>query len=289
MLDVIVYGFINSAIFALMSMGFALVYGVSRLPNFAHGALYILTGYATWTSMNMLGLNYVLSILLALLAVTAIGALMYRFLLIRVRGMPMSEIMATFAVGLAIMEALRWWGFIGQAYILPSFVKGVVLIGDVPVDLQRLVVLGVSAIVVILLWLFTLYTKVGLSLSAIAQDEHAAMMLGMDSDLAAGIAMAFGSALAGVAAVVVLPLGNITVETGYEVLIYAVAVAAIGGLGSWFGAVVAAFIIGFAQVITMVYIAPQYQMVVVFLAIILTFVIRPSGLFGRQKNLEERV
>lgn len=289
MLDILVYGTINSAILAVMAMGFALVYGVSRLPNFAHGALYILTGYTTWTLMNKIGLNYVLAIIFSLIIVTIVGALIYQFLLIRVRGMPISEIMASFAIGLAIMETLRWWGFIGEAYILPSFVEGVIEIGDVPVDLQRLVILGVGVALVIFLWLFTLYTRIGLALSAIAQDERAAMMLGMDSDLTAAIAMGFGSALAGVAAVVILPLGNITVETGYEVLIYAVAVAAIGGLGSWFGAVLAAFIIGFAQIITVVVLAPQYQMVVVFLAIILTFIIRPSGLFGRQKELEERV
>lgn len=289
MLGVLVYGVINSAVLAVMAMGFALVYGVSRLPNFAHGALYILTGYAVWTLTNKIGMNYGLAIFLSLITVTLVGAFMYKFLLIRVRGMPMSEIMVSFAIGLAIMEALRWSGFVGQAHILPPFIKGVVEIGDVPVDIQRLVILGMSAVLVLFLWFFTLYTKIGLSLSAIAQDERAAMMLGMDSDLTAAIAMAFGSALAGIAAVVVLPLGNITVETGYEVLIYAVAVAAIGGLGSWFGAVLAAFIIGFAQVITVEYLAPQYQMVVVFLAIILTFIIKPSGLFGRQKALEERV
>ena len=139
------------------------------------------------------------------------------------------------------------------------------------------------------LWLFTHYTKVGLALRAIAQDERAAMMLGIDSDLIAVIALALGSALAGVAAVAILPLGNITVETGYNVLIYAIAVCIIGGLGSWSGAVMAAFLLGFAQTLTVAYIAPQFQMVVIFLAIILTLILKPSGLFGRQKELEERV
>ena len=289
MLDIIIYGSINSAVLAVMAMGFALVYGVSRLPNFAHGALYILMGYISWSLMNKVGINYPLAILLSLVIVTFIGAAIYQFLLIRVRGMPISEIMASFAIGLAIMEALRWWGFIGQAYIIPPFIKGVIEIGDVPVDLQRIMIIGVGAVVVAFLWFFTHRTKIGLALRSIAQDEHAAMMLGMDSDLISTIAMALGSALAGIAAVTILPLGNITVDTGYEVLIYAVAVAAIGGLGSWFGSILAAFLLGFAQITTEVYIAPQYQMVMVFFAIILTFVIKPSGLFGRQKEIEERV
>ena len=289
MLEIVIYGTVNSAVLAVMALGFAMVYGVSRLPNFAHGALYVLTGYATWTLMNKFGVSYGLAIPLSLIAVSCVGALIYHFLLIRVRGMPLSEIMASFAIGLAIMEALRWWGFIGEAYILPPLVRGVIDIGGVPIDLQRLLIVGVGAALVAFLWFFTLYTKVGLALSAVAQDERAAMMLGMDSDFTATAAIAFGSALAGIGAVVILPLGNITVETGYEVLIYAVAVAAIGGLGSWFGAILAAFLLGFAQIITVVFLAPQYQVVVVFLAIILTFIVRPSGLFGRQKQLEERV
>ncbi|MFQ5842528.1 MAG: branched-chain amino acid ABC transporter permease, partial [Thermodesulfobacteriota bacterium] len=117
----------------------------------------------------------------------------------------------------------------------------------------------------------------------------AAMMLGIDSDMMALIAMALGSSLAGLAAVVLLPLGNIVVEEGYHVLVRAIAVCIVGGLGSWVGAVLAAFMIGFAQIITDEYIASHFRMVVALLAIIITLILRPSGLFGRQKELEERV
>jgi branched-chain amino acid transport system permease protein len=95
--------------------------------------------------------------------------------------------------------------------------------------------------------------------------------------------------LAALGAVVLLPLGNIVVEAGYNVLILAIAVCIVGGLGSWFGAVLAAFIIGFAQILTVVYLGAHYQMVVALLAIIITLILRPSGLFGLQKELEERV
>ncbi|MDH5695815.1 MAG: branched-chain amino acid ABC transporter permease [Dehalococcoidia bacterium] len=288
-MDILIYGTVNSVVFALIAVGFTLVYGVSRVPNFAHGALYILTGYIAWTFLNTLGINYGLAIIIALVIVAVIGAAIYQFLLIRVRGMPDSEIIASFAIGLAIMEGLRWGGFIGQAYIIPVFIEGAVEIAGVPIDFQRLIIIGGGLAVVAFLWLFTHYTKVGLSLRAIAQDERAAMMLGIDSDLTAVIALALGSALAGVAAIAILPLGNITVETGYNVLIYAIAVCIIGGLGSWPGAVMGAFVLGFAQILTVAYIAPQWTMVVVFLAIILTLILRPSGLFGRQKELEERV
>jgi branched-chain amino acid transport system permease protein len=157
------------------------------------------------------------------------------------------------------------------------------------VDYQRLLVVVIGASVVALLWLFTHYTKVGLALRGMAQDERAAMMLGIDSDLMALAAMGLGSMLAALAAVVLLPLGNIVVEAGYNVLILAIAVCIVGGLGSWIGAVLAAFIIGFAQILTVVYLGAHYQMVVALLAIIITLILRPSGLFGRQKELEERV
>ncbi len=274
---------------ALFALGFALVYGVSRLPNFAHGALYVLGGFITWTFVNSLGLNYLVSIILALVANGIIGALIYQFVLIRIRGMEISEIIASYAMGLAILEGLRWGGFKGMTYMLPAFIEGSTEIGGVPVDYQRLLVVGIGAAVVTILWLFTHYTRVGLALRGVAQDERAAMMLGIDSDRMALAAMGFGSMLADMAAIVLLPLGSIVVEAGYNVLILAIAVCIVGGLGSWMGAVLAAFIIGFAQILTVVYLGAHYQMVVALSAIILTLIFRPSGLFGRQKELEERV
>jgi len=288
-MDILIYGIVNSVKFALIAVGFTLVYGVSRLPNFAHGALYILMGYISWTFLNSLGINYALAILVALILTALAGGAIYQFFLIRVRGMPSSEIIASFAIGLAIMEVLRWKFPVGEVYIIPIFIEGAVDIGGVPIDWQRLIIIGGGLGVVAFLWLFTHYTKVGLALRAIAQDERAAMMLGIDSDRMAVIALALGSALAGVAAVAILPLGNISAEAGYSVLIYAIAVCIIGGLGSWTGAVMGAFLLGFAQILTVAYAAPQWQMVVIFFAIILTLILRPSGLLGRQKELEERV
>jgi branched-chain amino acid transport system permease protein len=288
-MDILIYGTINSVSLALMALGFALVYGISRVPNFAHGALYVVCGFITWSFFHALGLNYLISILLAALITGVIGALMYQFVLIRVRGMAISEIIASYAMGLAILEGFRWWGFKGTTYTLPTFVEGSIFIADIPVDLHRVVVVVIGAAVVAFLWLFTHHTRIGLALRGMAQDERAALMLGIDSDFMAVLAMAFGSVLAGLSAVLLLPLGNIVVEAGYNVLILAIAVCIVGGLGSWMGAVLAAFIIGFAQILTVVYWGAHYQMVVALLAIIFTLILRPSGLFGQQKELEERV
>jgi branched-chain amino acid transport system permease protein len=286
---ILIYGTINSVALALMALGFALVYGISRVPNFAHGALYVITGFIAWSLLRTLGLNYFFSIVLAIIAIGVVGALIYQFVLIRVRGMAISEIIASYAIGLAILEGLRWGGFKGSTYTLPVFIEGSINIGDIPVDLHRILVVGIGVAVVIFLWLFTHYTRIGLALRGMAQDERAALMLGIDSDVMAVVAMASGAMLAGLAGIVLLPLGNIVVEKGYDVLIQAIAVCIVGGLGSWMGAVLAAFLIGFAQILTVVYLGAHFQMVVALLAIILTLILRPSGLFGRQKELEERV
>ena len=288
-MDILIYGIINSFSLALMAIGFTLVYGISRLPNFAHGALYVITGFGVWWFVHKLHLNYLVSILLALALMGMIGAAIYRFILIRVRGMATSEIIATYALGLAILEFLRWGGFKGMTYTLPVFIEGSINIGEVPVDFQRMIVIGIGIVVVSFMWLFTHFNKTGLAFRGMARDEHAAMMLGIDSDWMAVIAMAMGSILAGLSAVVLLPLGNIVVEAGYNVLILSIAVCIVGGLGSWVGAILAAFMIGFLQIITVAYIESHFQMVVALLAIIVTLILKPSGLFGRQKELEERV
>jgi len=288
-MDILIYGIINSFSLALMAIGFTLVYGISRLPNFAHGALYVITGFVVWWFLNKLHLNYIVAIPLALVLMGLVGAAIYRFVLIRVRGMATSEIIATYALGLAILEFLRWGGFKGMTYTLPAFIEGSVNIGGVPVDFQRIIVIAIGIVVVTFMWLFTHFNRTGLAFRGMAQDEHAAMMLGIDSDWMAVIAMGMGSILAGLAAIALLPLGNIVVEAGYNVLILSIAVCIVGGLGSWVGAILAAFMIGFLQIITVAYIQSHFQMVVALLAIIVTLILRPSGLFGRQKELEERV
>ncbi len=288
-MEILIYGIVNSVTLALMALGFTLVYGISGLPNFAHGALYIVTGFIVWSLIHTLNLNYLLAMFLSLFITGIIGAAIYRFILIRVRGMATSEIIASYAIGLAVLEGLRWGGFKGMTYTLPVFVEGSLDLFGVNIDIQRIMVVVLGVVVMACLWLFTHYNRTGLALRAMAQDERAALMLGIDSDRMAVAAMFLGSFLAGLAAVALLPLGNIVVEAGYNVLIMAIAVCIVGGLGSWVGASLAAFLIGFVQILTVVYIGAHFQIVVALLAIIVTLILRPSGLFGRQKELEERV
>ena len=215
----LIYGFINSSVLALLAMGFNLTFGISGVANFAYGAIYIFSGFLCWICIHSLGLPYFLSVVLAILCAVVVGILIYYLIIVRVKGLALSEVMATFGLGLAIMELFRYFNFVGFRYTLPVFFDGSVSFGDVYVDYQRLII-ALSAIgLTAFIFVFTRYTKIGLAFRAIAQDERTALTFGIDSDFIGALSMAFGSGLGAVAAIVVLPLGTIAVEGGYEVLI----------------------------------------------------------------------
>jgi branched-chain amino acid transport system permease protein len=287
--SLLIYGLINSATLALTALGFSLTYGISRVANFAHGALYVLAGFSAWVFLNRFGMNYAVAVFLAILLITLIGAAIYRLALIRVRGMPLLEIIVTFALGTAVLEALRFFGFLGSNYSLPPLFRGSVNLLSVPVDAQRIALVIVGGLLVFILWLLTRHTRIGLAFRAMAQDEQAAMMLGIDSDLMATLSLGLGAALVGVAAIVLLPLSFIATESGANILISAIAVCILGGLDSTAGVIVGSLLIGYAQIITATYLGAHYQMIVALAAILITLILKPSGLFGKQKELEERV
>jgi branched-chain amino acid transport system permease protein len=285
----IIYGFINSVILALVALGFSLTFGISGVSNFSYGALYVFSGYAVWILINKLGLPFWLSALIAILLTSFLGYLLYRFVLLRVRGLVISEVIATFGVGLAILETFRFLGFTGFEYTLPVFTDGAVLIGDTYIDHQRLWIVGVGVALAVGLYVFTHHTKLGLAFRGIAQDERTALSLGINSDRIAGISVVFGAGLAAIAAILILPRGNISVNEGYDVLINAMAVCIVGGLGSTAGVITASFLIGYAQMITDTLSGPHWKMIVSLAAIFLILIVKPSGIFGKQKELEERI
>jgi branched-chain amino acid transport system permease protein len=290
MLEVtLIYGFINSIILALIALGFSLTFGISGVSNFAYGAMYIMAGYAVWIMINLLGLPFPLAAILSVILTALFGLALYRLVLLRVRGMVISEVIATFGVGLAILETFRYLGFTGFEYTLPVFTDGSLMIGDTYIDHQRLWIVGVGISLAIGLYLFTRYTKTGLAFRGIAQDEKTALSLGINSDRVAGLSVAFGSGLAAIAAILILPRGTISVNEGYDVLINAMAVCIIGGLGSTVGVIVASFMIGYAQMITDAFSGPHWKMIVSLVAILIILLVKPSGLFGKQKELEERI
>ncbi|MDF1554736.1 MAG: branched-chain amino acid ABC transporter permease [Deferrisomatales bacterium] len=286
---VLLYGLVNSAILVLLALGFNLTFGISGISNFAYGAIYILAGYLAWIFAHSVGLPYPVAVGLAVASAAAFGALLYRFVLLRVRGLVLSEVMATFGTGLVILELFRYLGFVGFRYTLPVFFEGSVAIGETYLDFQRLFIVVLAAGLVTALWLFTHYTKMGLAFRAIAQNEETALTLGIDSDRVATWSVAFGAGLAAVAAVAILPLGTIAPEGGYDILMQALAVCIVGGLGSTVGIVLASFLIGYAQILTAMYLETHWMILVSLIAILLVLIVSPSGLLGRQKQLEERI
>ncbi len=289
LLGTIVYAFVNSIILALMAIGFNLTFGISGVANFAYGALYIFSAYATWMGLNLVGMPYPAAAAVSILLTMLAGALMYRFILLRVRGQALSEVIATFGIGLAILELFRYLGFVGFEYNLPVFVDDSVVLAGVFIDVQRLLIVIIGSVVILGLWWFTHHTRLGLAFRGIAQDERTALTLGIDSDRIALLSVSLGAGLAALAATVIIPLGSIAPGDGYEVLIKALAVCIIGGLGSTGGTIVASFVIGFAERFTDTYISSHWTMIVSLAAILVVLTVKPSGLFGKQKELEERI
>ena len=287
--SIIVYGLVNSVILALIAMGFSLTFGISGVANFAYGGFYLLSGYLTWMLLKYLGLPLALAVPLTVGTVGLLGFLTYWVILLRVRGIVLSEVIATFALGVGMLEFFRWKGFVPYEFTLPFFAKGTVMIAGVPVDYQRLFIIGIGLALVAFLYLFTHHTRIGLSFRGIAQNERTAISLGIKSDWTAALSLGMGSAMAALAARAILPLGIISINVGYDVLLIAVAVGIIGGLESVVGILVGSLILGYAQVITGMYLAPEWTMVVYLAAIVLVLAIKPSGLFGKFKELEERV
>ena len=170
-LGTVVYAVINSVILLMLALGFNLTFGISGVANFAYGALYILSAYLSWMLLNAMGIPYLVSSVLSIVITMTFGAVMYRLVLLRVRGQVLSEVIATFGIGLAILELFRSLGLVGFEYTLPVFYDHSFIIAGTYVDFQRIAILGFSVLLIAGLWLFTRYTRIGLAIRAVAQDR----------------------------------------------------------------------------------------------------------------------
>lgn len=287
--NILIYGLVNAAVLMLTALGFSLAFGLSGIANFAHGGVYLGSGLVAWILLERVGLPLPLAMFLAIVLAGVFGVALYRFILKPVRGIVLSEVISTFAVGVAILEFFRWRGFVTYEFNLPPLANGSVNIFGNSVDYQRLIIIGLGVAMAGLLWLFSHKTRMGLALRGMAQDEYTGLSLGIDSDWAAAISLGLGSALAAVAALAILPLGLISINIGYEVILISLAVTVLGGLESTTGLMVAAVILGYASTLTDTYIGPNWSQVVYLGAITLVLAFKPSGLLGKFKELEERV
>ena len=287
--NLFIYGTVSGFILMLSALGFSLVFGLSGIANLAYGGLYILAGYLTWMALHYLGLPFLLSTALSIMIVGFCGALLYRLIILPIRGITFSEVIATYAVLVIIVEFFRWMGFVTYDFNLPPFIEGSIEIAGSTLDYQRLFIIIVGIALLLSLWGFTHHTKYGLALRAIAQEEYTALSLGIDSDWAATISMGLGGVLSGVAAITILPLGIIHVNLGYNILVIALAVTVLGGMESIAGLVVGSLLLGYAQVFVSIFLGTHWVEVIYLLVIIVILAIKPSGLFGKSQELEERV
>ncbi len=285
----LVYGLVGSVTLMLTALGFSLTFGLSGVANFAHGGLYLLSGFLAWALVHRLGLPFLVAAPATVVLVGALGAAIYRLVVRPVRGIVLAEVIATFALGVAMVEFFRWRGFTTYDYALPVLVHGGVDLAGVSVDAQRLLIVGVGLASTLLLWAFTHRTRIGLALRGMSQDEYTALSVGIESDWAATLSLALGSGLAALAGVVLLPLGIISINSGYDALLVALAVTVLGGLESTPGMILGSLLVGYAVAITGNYVSPRWQEVVTLAAIVVVLGVKPSGLLGRSKELEERV
>jgi len=279
--SIIVNGLVTSGVYALLAVGFSLIFGVARIVNLAHTAFYMLAAYLIYSLAITVGLNLPLSIVLAIAIVTTVGTISYKFIIARVRQHEATTLIVTIALAIIIQEAILM-GFGGDPRSVPKLISGATEIFGVAVLNQQLLTLGVVLLLLLGTWAFLMKTRLGVAIRATAQDREVANLMGMDVPRIEMVTMAISVAFAAIAGALIAPLFVLTPGMWMHPLVMILAVVVLGGLGSIKGSFVAAFILGFAETLV-VFLAPSgaFLRTSVALTIMLVVIlIRPQGLFG---------
>jgi branched-chain amino acid transport system permease protein len=279
--NIIIYGLVASGVYALLAVGFSLIFGVARIANLSHTAFYMLAAYLIYTFASSLGLNLYLSIILAIIIVTALGVVSYKFVIARVRHHEATTLIVTIALAVIIQEAILN-AFGGQPRSVPKLIDGSRDIFGVLVLNQQLLTLVVVALLLLATWVFLIKTKSGVAIRSVAQDREVANLMGINVPRIEMLTMAISVGFAAIAGALVAPLFVITPGMWAHPLVMILAVVVLGGLGSVKGSLIGAFVLGFAENLV-VFLAPSgaYLKTSVALAIMLVVIlIKPEGLFG---------
>jgi len=279
-LDILMSSLINGSVYALLAMGFSLIFGVARIVNVAHTAFYMLAAYCIYYGTHKLGVNPALCMLVAIVPVTLIGLLSYRLFIDPIREHEAAVLIATIALAMAMQEVMLlifrgtfwacrlWWKdtgtFRGEDCLSTN------------VDLCR------SSVGPVRVWALLLKTKLGLAIRSTAQDREVANLMGMNESRVAMITMGVSVGLAAFTGAVIAPLTIVNPFMWMHPLIMMMAVVVLGGLGSIKGSFIGAYILGFAESVV-VFLIPMgaYLKGSVALSImILVLLMRPEGLFG---------
>ena len=277
--NIVITGLITSGVYALLAVGFSLIFGVARIVNLAHTAFYMLAAYFLFTFAIQLGLPLVLSVVLSIVAVMIIGLISYKLFIDPVRGHEATVLIVTIALAIIIQEAMHV-GFGADAKQAVRLVSGFVEILGTKVLYRDLLAFGIALLILLGTWILLMKTRLGIAIRATAQDREVANLMGINVARTGMIATAIAVALAAIAGAVVAPTAVPTMWM--PPLVTVLAIVVLGGLGSIKGSFIGAFILGFAETLV-VLLVPEHSFLkeavalTVMLAVIL---IRPEGLFG---------
>ncbi|MEM0083410.1 MAG: branched-chain amino acid ABC transporter permease [Candidatus Nezhaarchaeales archaeon] len=273
---------IASSTYAILASGFSLLYSVGRMLNLAYTVYYMLGAFLLYWLRVDVGLPILPAVILSILLVTIIGTAI-QYLIQQITGHELIMLVLTFIIGAIIASVISHFITTGVLYlIIPSVIEGTVPVMDVHIPLQYFLTLSAVLFVIILFWIIQFRTPLGTTLRAVAQDSEMAVLLGINPHRVKLYANVIAVFLAGVAGVVVAPMYPWSSTMWLHPLLVLLAIAIMGGLGSFYGCIIASFIIGFAENIVVFLIpgAAYLKDVVPMLLALLILLVRPQGLRG---------
>ena len=275
-------GLINGSFYALLSLGLAVIFGLLRVINFAHGAQYMAGAFAALLLLTQTGIGYWPALLIAPLIVGLFGAVIERTMLSRLYKLdPLYGLLFTFGLALALEGTFRWYfGASGQPYSAPTALTGAVNLGFMVLPIYRGWVILASLIVCLAVWFMIEKTKLGAYLRAATENPVLVQSFGINVPLLLTLTYALGAGLAAFAGVLAAPVYQVSPLMGSNLIIIVFAVVVVGGMGSILGAIVTGYMLGVIEGLTKVF-YPEASNIVIFVIMAIVLILRPAGLFGK--------
>lgn len=283
LLGQLLLGLINGSFYAMLSLGLAVIFGLLRVINFAHGAQYMLGAFAAWLLLEHLGIGYWWALLFAPLLVGASSLVIERVALSKLYDLdPLYGLLFTFGLALTIEGAFRWqFGAAGQPYATPDELVGAKNLGFMVLPIYRGFVVVASVVICLAVWLLIERTKFGAYLRAATEDRTLVQVFGVNVPRLLTLTYALGAGLAGLAGVLAAPIYQVSPLMGSNLIIIVFAVVVVGGMGSIGGAILTGYALGVLEGLTKVFYPPASS-IVIFVVMAAVLLVRPAGLFGRE-------
>ena len=277
-------GLVNGSFYAMLSLGLAVIFGLLGVVNFAHGALYMLGAYVAWFTQDRWGVSYWWALLLGPLVVGLVGVVIERSLLKRLYKLdPLYGLLLTFGLALIIQGVFQqYYGSSGQSYSAPDQLSGATNLGFMILPNYRGWVVLVSLVVCFGTWFLIERTQLGALLRAGTENPSLVQAFGVNVPMMVTLTYAAGAGLAGLAGVLAAPVIQVSPLMGGNLIIVVFAVVVIGGMGSILGSILPGLALGLIEGLTRVF-YPEASGVVVFVIMAVVLMIRPAGLFGKEK------